>query len=369
MTLSLSLIYNIMSTAQLNEIQFSREKNYGIIRGIIKRVSAWIRHFLIAILAQGKIPRHVAFIMDGNRRYAKKHHVENLKGHSAGFKTLEKILDWSMELGIKEVTVYAFSIENFKRPKEEVDGLMDLTTEKFNLIMQENQMIDRFGIRVRVVGDLSLLPEETRNTCEKVVEYSRNNTRATLNVCLAYTARDEITRAMSKIANTAKCACELQRAGRLYMKQEGDEGRLLRLVQGGAAALVEPPEGKDGTWGEQDWEEEGEVQTGKENEKEKSWGWEDELWNAMDLDSAPDLLVRTSGEIRFSDFMLWQTAFSYVVFLTILWPDFSMWQFVYIILLYQANYSTIQAKRKYYVKNVKNRGRATSNSEDTCEET
>ena len=120
---------------------------------------------------------------------------------------------------------------------------------------------------------------------------------ATLNVCLAYTARDEITRAVQKIANTAVRARELQRAGQLHRAQEGDEGRLLRLVQGGEGALVEPPPGKDSGWGEEEYE---------EGESGRLWGWEDELWNAMDITSAPELLVRTSGEVRFSDFMLWQ---------------------------------------------------------------
>jgi hypothetical protein len=127
--------------------------------------------------------------------------------------------------------------------------------------------------------------------------------RATLNVCLAYTARDEMTRAMRKIADTAERAREFQRTGQLRRANEGDEGRVLQLVQGGEGALVQPPVGKDGWWGEGDREEESDREG---EEGKKTWGWEDEMWNAMDINSAPELLVRTSGEIRFSDFLLWQ---------------------------------------------------------------
>jgi ditrans,polycis-polyprenyl diphosphate synthase len=301
--------------------------------GLLVRFLAWLRTLLLQILAHGPIPRHVAFIMDGNRRFAKKIQVPKIKGHQLGFKALERILDWCMQLGVKEVTVYAFSIENFKRPKDEVDGLMDLAADKFANMMEENKMIDKLGIRVCVPGELDLLPEKLRSVMEKVMDYSKDNTRATLNVCFAYTAREEMTGAVRKMTETAQRLGQIEREGMWKGSREA-EARMHRLLKGEAVGE------KEGTWGE---------------EGEKEWGWEDEVWQAMQVDSAPELLIRTSGEIRFSDFLLWQTTLSCVIFLNVLWPDFTLWHFLYTILLYQVNWKTMKERRKYYAENIKNR--------------
>lgn len=307
--------------------------------GLLGRLFVWLRALLLSVLAQGAIPKHVAFIMDGNRRFAKKKNVAKITGHTLGFKTLEKILEWCMELGVQEVTVYAFSIENFKRPKDEVDGLMELAGEKFQEMMQENKMIDKLGIRVRIAGDLALIPEKVRTIMDKVVDYSQNNTKATLNVCFAYTAREELVDGVRKLANTAKSSREV---GNTLRMPNRDEERMMRLLQGNT---TQPPLGVDWTWREGDESEE---------KKEKEWGWEDEMWHALQVKSAPELLVRTSGEVRLSDFLLWQSAFSCVLFLNVLWPDFSLWHFLYVVLMYQYNFPTMQKRRKFYVENMKN---------------
>lgn len=104
---------------------------------IVDSSLTWIQRLCINILKTGHVPKHVAFIMDGNRRYAKKANVEKLEGHSKGFDKLAETLHWCKELGINEVTVYAFSIDNFKRSKEEVDGLMKLANEKFERLLEE----------------------------------------------------------------------------------------------------------------------------------------------------------------------------------------------------------------------------------------
>ncbi|KAG8588715.1 hypothetical protein GDO81_006070 [Engystomops pustulosus] len=164
------------------------------------------------VLKAGPMPKHVAFIMDGNRRYAKKCHVERQEGHSQGFEKLAETLRWCLNLGICEVTVYAFSIENFKRSKEEVDGLMELARQKFTRLLEE---------------------------------------KCFLNVCFAYTSRHEVTNAVCEVA---------------------------RGVQEG---LIEP---RDVT----------------ENLLDQC------LYTSHSPD--PDLLIRTSGEVRLSDFLLWQTS-------------------------------------------------------------
>lgn len=207
-----------------------------------------MRNAFLRVLAQGPVPRHVAFIMDGNRRFARRSHVATIQGHVAGFSALEQILDWSMELGVQEVSVYAFSIENFKRPQEEVDGIMDLAAEKFRHMMKENKMIDRLGIRVKVIGDMEMIPEKTRAAIDAVVDYSKHNTKATLNVCFAYTARDEMAKAVQTLAGNAlrarkRIQCEFAEDSSCVdaCEDADDVMRLARLVRGGREAIVAPP--------------------------------------------------------------------------------------------------------------------------------
>ncbi|KAJ3119609.1 cis-prenyltransferase [Nowakowskiella sp. JEL0407] len=134
--------------------------------------------------------------MDGNRRFAKKQNLEIFKGHLQGFVAFEKTLEWCYELGVKCVTVYAFSIENFKRSKEEVEVLMDLFAKKLNEFVENRELVEKYGIRIRVVGDTGLLPEFLRNVIGNVEEMTRGNSGTILNVCCPYTARHEITSAV-----------------------------------------------------------------------------------------------------------------------------------------------------------------------------
>eukprot|EP00056_Hartaetosiga_gracilis_P022510 m.31114 g.31114 ORF g.31114 m.31114 type:complete len:170 (+) comp9684_c0_seq4:47-556(+) len=133
------------------------------------------RRLATSVLRCGPIPRHVAFIMDGNRRYAKKMNVETVKGHAAGFETLKHTLEWCMDLGVEVVTVYAFSLENFKRSEKEVDGLMKLAEEKFYELLEENEMVHRLGVQIRVLGDISRLPQGLQKAIAKVVSMSKDN--------------------------------------------------------------------------------------------------------------------------------------------------------------------------------------------------
>ncbi|KAJ2938825.1 hypothetical protein O0L34_g18450 [Tuta absoluta] len=231
--------------------------------------------FCVKVVTTGRIPQHVAFIMDGNRRYAKKKNVLTTTGHSKGFEKLSGTLRWCLELGIPEVTVYAFSIENFKRTEDEVHGLMDLAREKFQRLLEEIEQMNEWGVRIHVAGRLSLLPEDLQALVAKAMVLTMGNTKLRLNIAYAYTARDEISRAAT------------------------------HLVDGVAAAQLSP-EDID----------------------------EDLVSETLEL-GEPELLVRTSGEVRLSDFMLWQLSNTVLFFTDVLWPEFSFWDILRAIVYFQ----------------------------------
>lgn len=176
------------------------------------------------------------------------------------------------------MTVYAFSIENFKRSREEVDCLMDLARQKFEKLIEEKDKLMREGVNIRVIGNLSLLPPDLVKLIAQAVCMTRDNTRARLNVAFAYTSRDEMASATRLIASAVS-------EGTL---ETGDVTPALL----GAALYTE---------------------------------------NGL----PPDLLVRTSGELRLSDFLLWQSAGSYIHFTPTLWPDFSFWDLLRAVFHYQ----------------------------------
>lgn len=213
---------------------------------------SWTQRLALKILRTGQVPRHVAFIMDGNRRFANKQHLSSaIDGHVHGFSKLAETLQWCRDIGIEEVTVYAFSIENFKRPSTEVDGLMRLSREKFAKFMEEKDELDKRGVCVRMIGNWSLLPIDLQQKIAEVVLMTRNNSKAILNVAFAYTSRDEITHSIKAIVDGVR-QNELEPC-------DISESLIRRCMYTGES-------------------------------------------------SDPDLLVRTSGEIRLSDFLLWQVS-------------------------------------------------------------
>ncbi|XP_048206546.1 dehydrodolichyl diphosphate synthase complex subunit DHDDS isoform X2 [Perognathus longimembris pacificus] len=257
-------------------------------------LSLWER-FCANIIKAGPMPKHIAFIMDGNRRYAKKCQVERQEGHSQGFNKLAETLRWCLNLGILEVTVYAFSIENFKRSKNEVDGLMDLARQKFSSLMEEQEKLQKHGVCIRVLGDLHLLPLDLQGLIAQAVQATKNYNKCFLNVCFAYTSRHEITNAV----------------------------------------------------------------------REMAWGVEQGLLDSSDISESlldkclytnhsppPDILIRTSGEVRLSDFLLWQTSHSCLVFQPILWPEYTFWNLCEAILQFQRNHNTLQKARDMYAKEL-----------------
>lgn len=242
---------------------------------------AWYHQLIIKVLKAGPIPKHVAFIMDGNRRYAKKENIAKADGHAKGFDKLSETLQWCQEIGIQEVTVYAFSIENFKRSKEEVDTLMGLARQKFHRLLEERDKLHERGICIRIIGNTSLLPEDIQRIMAEAVLMTRDNKQAVLNVAFAYTSRDEITHSIQTVAEGVA-------SGQLSA-DDIDEGLLSRC-----------------------------------------------MYTKQSCD--PDLLVRTSGEVRLSDFLLWQSAATVIYFTKTLWPDFNIWQLLGAVFYYQRCY-------------------------------
>ena len=144
------------------------------------------------------VPNHIAIIQDGNRRYAKQLGIDTASGHRAGADKTEEMLDWAHELGIRHITLYTFSTENFSRKKEEVGHLFALFKEKFTRVMSDER-VKRYRIRVQMVGDRSLLPADLREAVDAAEAATRNNTGFCLNIALAYGGRNEIVLAAREI--------------------------------------------------------------------------------------------------------------------------------------------------------------------------
>lgn len=225
----------------------------------------------------GRIPNHLAIILDGNRRFANEKGINALKGHIFGADKLEEVIGWCQELGVKHVTVYAFSKENFARTDEEVKSLMELLASRFRAVVKDGR-IHKYKIRVRAIGDLGSLPEQVQRAIDEAQEATQAYDGNTLNIAVGYGGRAELAEAMRKI-------CE-------HIKK-------------------------------------GEITLGEVNESLIS----DYLYTAGLPD--PDLIIRTSGEERLSGFLLWQSAYSELYFCEANWPAFSKIDFLRAIRTYQ----------------------------------
>lgn len=209
------------------------------------------------------IPMHVAIILDGNGRWAKKRMMPRNYGHSQGSKTVEKICEDAYNIGIKYLTVYAFSTENWRRPKEEVDALMKLLNSYLDTSIKTSK---KNNMRVRIIGDKSGLADSMRKKIEELEEASKNNTGLNFQVAINYGGRDEIVRAVKALSIDLK--------DETVAVDDIDDGVFSRYLDTG------------------------------------------------DIPD-PDLLIRTSGEQRLSNFLLWQQAYTEFYFTDVLWPDFN----------------------------------------------
>ena len=210
-----------------------------------------------------EVPEHVAIILDGNGRWAKKRFMPRNYGHAQGSKTVEQICEDAWNLGIKYLTVYAFSTENWSRPQKEVDALMKLLRSYLKDCIKRTT---KNNMRVRVIGDKTGLSEDIRNSIEELARVSGVNTGLNFTIAINYGSRDEMRRAMVRMAKDV---------------------------------------------------EDGKVKS-EEITEEVFKGYLD-TWELPD----PDLLIRTSGEQRLSNFLLWQLAYTEFVFMEVLWPDFN----------------------------------------------
>ncbi|MDL2224133.1 isoprenyl transferase [Bacteroidales bacterium OttesenSCG-928-M06] len=209
-----------------------------------------------------KLPHHIAIIMDGNGRWAQKQGLDRYIGHQEGAKSVRHIAECAANIGVSYLTLYTFSTENWSRPQEEIDALMDLLVRT---IKSETPLLMKNNIRLLTIGDLMRLPEENRKTLQQSIEETSKNTGLTLILALSYSSRWELTRAMQLIAQKVK-------EDRLNIDDINED-----IITQHLTTYMIPD---------------------------------------------PDLLIRTGGEYRISNYLLWQLAYAELYFTSEYWPDF-----------------------------------------------
>ena len=242
---------------------------------ILYRLYEW---YITRDLKPEKMPKHVAIIMDGNRRYSKlQGNMDVVKGHEIGVDTLEKVLDWSIELGIEIITAYAFSTENFNRPEHEVEGLMNLFVVNFKRLVS-HEKIHKNEVKVKVVGRTELLPESVREAISEAEGATAHYNKRLFNIAIGYDGRLEIIDSFKKIIQDVQ-------DGKITIDDVDEELVSKNLYTAG-------------------------------------------------LDD-PNLIIRTSGEERLSGFLLWQSSYSELYFCETLWPELRKVDFIRAIRSYQ----------------------------------
>jgi len=232
--------------------------------GVYKLYEKWLWHQI----RNSVKPEHIAIILDGNRRWAAEKDLDPWFGHEKGAERVEQLLDWCAKIGVKSVTLYAFSTENFRRPQKEVEEIMRIAADRLRKILTDER-IHRNKIRVKVIGRVHLLPAYLQNLIAEVEEATKKYSEHFLNIAFAYGGRAEIVDAARKISEKVK-QNELK-------PEDVDESLFERF-----------------------------------------------LYTSHLPKQDPDLIIRTSGEERLSGFLLWQSAYSELCFLDVYWPDFRL---------------------------------------------
>ena len=238
-------------------------------------MNAIVHKNLGEIIDYSNIPSHVAIIMDGNGRWAKKINKERFFGHNKGINSVKESIDVSIELGIETLTLFAFSMENWKRPKSEINALMTLLSSS---IENELKSIIENNIKLNVIGDLDLVPKKTRDKLLNAIIKTKNNDGLNLNLAVSYGAKQELVRAIKIISHKVK--------KNIISEENIDEETINEHLY-------------------------------TENSKNV------------------DLLIRTGGEFRVSNFLLWQISYAELNFQKVLWPDFKKYHFLNAIIDYQ----------------------------------
>ena len=238
-------------------------------------MNAIVHKNLGEIIDYSNIPSHVAIIMDGNGRWARKINKERFFGHNRGINSVKESIDVSIELGIETLTLFAFSMENWKRPKNEINALMTLLSSS---IENELKSIIENNIKLNVIGDLDLVPKKTRDKLLNAIIKTKNNDGLNLNLAISYGAKQELVRAIKIIAHKVK--------KNIISEENIDEETINEHLY-------------------------------TENSKNV------------------DLLIRTGGEFRVSNFLLWQISYAELNFQKVLWPDFKKYHFLNAIIDYQ----------------------------------
>lgn len=253
----------------------------GAFRALLKLLGAYklYERWLSNTIKEGEMPSHIALILDGNRRWAADRGLYPWVGHRFGAEKVDELLNWCLDLGIKVVTLYVLSTENFKRPRHELQEIFNLLKEK-SIHYLNDERIHRHRVRIKVIGRRELLPPDIREALERLEEVTKNYDNLFVNIAVAYGGRAEIVDAARKIAEEVA-------AGRL--KPEEIDERVM----------------------------------------------ERHLYTADLPNHEPDLIIRTSGEERISNFLLWQSAYSELVFLDVYWPEFRKIDLMRAIRIYQ----------------------------------
>jgi len=231
--------------------------------GVYRLYQKWLRHQI----KNGRKPEHIGIILDGNRRWARaSHDLVSRTGHQEGARKVEEFLKWCLDLGIKTITLYAFSTENFKRSEKEVEEIMKLAEEYLQRII-DDETLYKYQVRIKALGRINMLPETLQQMITNVEERTKKHDRFYLNVAIAYGGRAEIIDATREIA------------------REVADGKT-------------QPEMIDESL------------------------FEKHLYTSHLPQQDPDLIIRTSGESRLSGFLTWQSAYSELFFIDVYWPDF-----------------------------------------------
>jgi len=266
------------------ETEFARQvishiKNNRLFQIIQREMERILAKKMMEEIKKYPIPQHIAIIMDGNRRYAMEQGMPPYQGHEMGKDKLKDVIKWCHEVGIKILTVFAFSTDNFKRPKEEVDHLMKLFEQDLKR-MAEDKRIKENEVRVKVIGEIDLLPDKVKNAALELMKKTENYDKYYFNIAIGYGGREEIVEAIKKIG------MDIERGN---LKPEEIDKEIVSSY----------------------------------------------LYTSDLPFPDPDLVLRTSGEERVSNFLLWQLAYSELYFADVYWPSFRKTDFLKAIQSYQ----------------------------------